>query len=201
MSSSAKRSPGKRFTLASLLTLIALASLVTACGNALPREENNVRSRWGSFEEAMQDYEKIKPYETTTEELKELGFDPYAQPNIHILSYLDIIQRFMPNQSITLDDLDPAVSFCISSRAQCVAYEAQPQSTKSKRVGNVALDIMTFRRRTLESGWSFYALILINDGIVVYKVWSGQPFVSGEKIRKNPLGPLQGIDSGILKGI
>lgn len=147
----------------------------------------------------MADYEKIKAYETTKEELKELGFDPYTQPNIRILSYLDIIQRFMPNDSITLDDLDAAVSFCIKSRDKCLAYEAQPQRTKSKRVGNVALDMMTFKRRTLASGWSFYALILINDGVVVYKVWSGEPFISGEKIRNNPLGPLQGIDSGVIQ--
>ncbi len=184
-----------------LALLVGLIVNLSGCGNALPREENNVRSRWASFEEAMADYEKIIPFETTKKELAELGFDPYTQPNIRILSYLDVIQRFMPNHSITLDDLDEAVSFCIKSRAQCIAYEAQPQKTKSKRVGNVALDMMTFKRRTLRSGWSFYALILINDGIVVYKVWSGEPIVSGEKIRKNPLGPLQGLDSSAVKQV
>ena len=184
------------------LLLIAVSTpIITGCSNALPREENNVRSRWSSFKEAMADYEKIEPYETTQDELQELGYDPYTQPNIRILSYLDIIQRFMPNQSIKLDDLDSAVSFCIKSRAKCIAYEAQPQKTRSKRVGNVVLDMMTFKRRTLRTGWSFYALIVINDGVVVYKVWSGEPFVSGEKIRKNPLGPLQGLDSGVIQQV
>ena len=147
----------------------------------------------------MADYEKIIPFETTLDALKELGFDPYSQPNIRILSYLDVIQRFMPNQSIKVDDLDDAVSFCIQSRTKCIAYEAQPQKVKSKRVGNVALDLLTFKRRTLSSGWSFYALILINDGIVVYKVWGGEPFVSGEKVRQNPLGPIQGMDPGNVR--
>ena len=185
----------------SLLILAATTPIISGCSNALPREENNIRSRWGSFEEAMADYKKIEPYETTQDELQELGYDPYTQPNIRILSYLDVIQRFMPNQSIKLDDLDSAVSFCIKSRAKCIAYEAQPQKTKSKRVGNVALDMMTFKRRTLRTGWSFYALIVINDGVVVYKVWSGEPIVSGEKIRNNPLGPLQGLDSGVIKQV
>ena len=179
--------------------LVGLTLFLTACGNALPREENNTRSRWGSFEEAMADYEKIVPFETTLSELKELGFDPYTQPNIRILSYLDVIQRFMPNQSIKLDDLDDAVSFCIKSRNGCIAYEAQPQTVKSKRVGNLALDLLTFKRRTLSSGGSFYALILINDGAVVYKVWGGEPYVSGEKIKKNPLGPIQGLDPGSVR--
>lgn len=186
---------------ASLTLLVGMVVSLAGCGNALPREEDNVHSRWNSFEEAMADYEKIVPFETTRKELTELGFDPYTQPNIRILSYLDIIQRFMPNQSISMDDLDEAVSFCIKSRAKCIAYEAHPQKTKSKRVGNVALDLMTFKRRTLRSGWSFYALILMNDGIVVYKVWSGEPIVSGEKIRKNPLGPLQGLDSGAVRQV
>ncbi len=196
----AKRNIKKPFLLATLLLLFSINIFsMTGCSNALPREEDNVGSRWNSFEEAMVDYEKIEPYVTTQRELQALGFDPYTQPNIHILSYLDIIQRFMPNQSIKLDDLDDAVSFCIRSRSKCIAYEAQPQKSKSKRVGNVALDMMTFKRRTLRSGWSFYALIVINDGIVVYKVWSGEPLVSGEKIRKNPLGPLQGLNAGSIK--
>ena len=66
-------------------------------------------------------------------------------------------------------------------------------------MGNVALDMLTFKRRTLRTGWSFYALIVINNGVVVYKVWGGEPMVSGEKIRKNPLGPLQGLDSGAIQ--
>lgn len=179
--------------------LVGLALCLSACGNALPREENNTRSRWNSFAEAMADYEKIIPFETTLDALKELGFDPYSQPNIRILSYLDVIQRFMPNQSIKVDDLDDAVSFCIQSRTKCIAYEAQPQKVKSKRVGNVFLDLLTFKRRTLSTGWSFYSLILINDGIVVYKVWGGEPFVSGEKVKKNPLGPIQGLDPGSVR--
>ncbi len=184
-----------------LLLLLVTYLTINACSSALPREESNVESRWGNFQEAMADYEKIEPYETTLKELRELGYDPYSQPNIRILSYLDIIQRFMPNQSIKLEDLDAAVSYCIKSRANCIAYEAQPQETKSKRVGNAAMDVMTFKRHTKRTGWSFYALIIINDGVVVYKVWSGEPIISGEKIRKNPLGPLQGIDSGVLKGV
>ena len=187
--------------LVALALLMAAMLLGTSCSNALPREEDNVGSRWKRFDEVRADYDKIEAYKTTLGELKQLGFDPYTQPNISILSYLDIIQRFMPNDSITLEDLDPAISFCIRSRVQCIGYEAEPRRTKSKRVGNVALDLFTFKRRTMRTGWSFYALIVINDGVVIYKVWSGQPFVSGEKIRKNPLGPIQSIDSGTIRKI
>ncbi len=184
-----------------LFTALLLGLSLYGCSNALPRTEDTTRSRWNSFAEAMADYEKIIPYVTTVEALKDLGYDPYTQPNIKILSYLDITQRFMANQSITLDDLDPGLSFCIQSRTLCQAYEARPSKTKTKRVGNVLMDLMTFKRRTIASGWSFNALVVLNDGIVVYKLWSGDPYMTGDKLRKNPLGPLQGVSGSTVKDL
>lgn len=193
------RSLYRRQAPASTLLIVLSLFLLGGCSNALPRTEDTTRTRWDHFEEALADYNKITPYETTTEELKKLGYDPYTQPNIKVLSYLDIMARFMPNQSITLDDLDPGVSFCLRSRSKCMAYEAHPQRSKTKRVGNALLDLMTFKRKTISTGWSFDALIVINDGVVVYKIWSGEPNLSGEKIRKNPLGPLQGVDGSTIR--
>ena len=64
------------------------------------------------------------------------------------------------------------------------------------------MDLLTFKRRTIVSGWSFNALIVLSDGIVVYKVWSGDPIISGDKLRKNPLGPLQGVNgSTVIKAL
>ncbi len=190
-----------RIRFSSLILALFIPILLSACSGALPRTEDTTRTRWDHFEEALADYNKIVPYETTTTELKKLGYDPYTQPNIKVLSYLDIMARFMPNQSITLDDLDPGVSFCLKAKNKCVAYEAHPKREKTKRVGNAFMDLLTFKRKTITTGWSFDALIIINDGIVVYKIWSGEPNVSGEKLRKNPLGPIQSIDSSSIKGI
>lgn len=179
--------------------LAALYISLTACSNALPRSERTMRSPWESFDEAMSAYEKIIPYETTTDDLKALGYDPYSTPNVKILSYLDVIQRFMPNNSIKQGDLDPGVDFCLKARERCLAYEATPGNSKTKREGNVLLDLMTFKRKTVDTGWFFNALIVMVDGVAVYKVWSGSPLISGEEIRKNPLGPLQGAGDAVLK--
>ncbi len=179
--------------------LAALHISLSACSNALPRSERTMRSPWDSFEEAMTAYEKIIPYETTKEDLKALGYDPYSTPNVKILSYLDVIQRFMPNNSIKQEDLDPGVDFCLKARERCLAYEATPGNAKSKRVGNVMLDLMTFKRKTVDTGWFFNALIVMVDDVAVYKVWSGSPLISGEETRKNPLGPLQGAGDAALK--
>ncbi len=184
-----------------LFSALLLGLSLYGCSNALPRTEDTTRSRWNSFAEAMADYEKITPYATTVDTLKDLGFDPFTQPNIKILSYLEITERFMPNQSITLDDLDPGLSFCLRSRSLCQAYEARPAKAKTKRVGNVFMDLLTFKRRTVASGWSFNALVVLSDGIVVYKVWSGDPVITGDKLRDNPLGPLQGVTGSTLMTI
>jgi len=47
------------------------------------------------FKEAKAAYERITPLETTHKEIHELGFDPFTTPNIRILTYLDIMNRFL----------------------------------------------------------------------------------------------------------
>ncbi len=185
----------------SAIPVLLLTAMLGACGNVLPHTEDTARTRWDYFDDALNDYNKIVPYETSVDQLKKLGYDPFSQPNIKVLSYLDIIARFMPKQSITLEDLDPGLSNCIRAQNKCLGYEAHPRRIKSKRVGNVFMDLFTFKRKTIKTGWTFDALIVIKNDTVVYKIWSGEPNVSGEKIRKNPLGPLQAINASTIRSV
>jgi hypothetical protein len=170
--------------------------LAAGCISLLPSAETTVNSPWGSFDEAKLAFDRIVPHETTAAGLKELGFDPFSTPNIEILTYLDIIQRFMPNPSIKPGDLDEDLRACISVRDCCVAYEVDVREVESWRYGNVLLDVFGFRRKTREAGWEFKALIVLRDDIVVYKLWGGKPRLNESRKRKNPLGPLQ--ESGDL---
>lgn len=72
------------------------------------------------------------------------------------------------------------------------------QSDNSHRYGNLLLDILGFRRKTHEYGWDFKGLILIKDGLVVYKLSSGEPQISRNETVRHPLGPLQELDGSIL---
>ena len=63
------------------------------------------------------------------------------------------------------------------------------------------LDLLNFKRKTLSTGWQFDALLLINEGLVVYKIWGGTPNISELKNSKNPLGPLQGVSGAVVKEI
>jgi len=181
-----------------LLIVFCLVLLVASCSGALPKSEDKIKSPWRTFDEAFAAYEKIIINESTTADLSKLGFDPYLTANVKILSYLDLLVKFMPTNSIQMEQLPISVQSCLAKQKGCKAYEAHPGTVKRKRVGNAFLDLLSFKRRTIETGWRFNALIVIDDDVAVYKIWSGIPSVNSERFRKNPLGPLQGSAGGSL---
>ena len=174
-----------------LFCILIAAMAMSGCGSMLPSSKLTYKSPWDSFEEAKSAFDKITPYETNTKEMQALGFDPFTTPNIRILTYVDIMNRFMPNPSVKKEELAEGIQFCIDAKADCSAYEFDPRVIKTQRYGNVLLDLFNFRRRSTESGWRFEALIVIVDHIVVYKLWGGNPMIDQNKETKNPLGPLQ----------
>lgn len=157
----------------------------------LPVAKSNIDSPWETFEQAKAAFDNIIVHETTREELTALHFDPFKTPNIEILTYLDIIQRFMPNSSITKEDIDAGLRTCIAAKNNCQAYEIALHKIKSQRYGNLFLDLFKFKRRAHQTGWNFSALIVIKDDVVVYKLWGGKPQIDETLYQKNPLGPLQ----------
>lgn len=182
-----------------LLISLAIFFCAAGCGVLLPSVKQTTKSPWNSFEEAKAAFDKITVNETTIQTLRELGFDPFKTSNIKILTYLDIINRFMPNPSMKNEDLDKGILDCINAKTDCKAYEFEPKIIKSKRYGNLLLDIFNFRRNTKESGWVFNALIVLVDDIVVYKMWSGRPFIDERREIRNPLGPLQSADDLLIE--
>lgn len=161
------------------------------CAGLLPTARKTVDSPWKNFYQAKNAYDEIKVGDTTTKKLKALGFDPYTNSNIQILTYVDIIQRFMFNPSIKMKDLDPGLQKCIRAGTECRAYSITPGVTFDERKGNVILDMLDFKRKTLTTGWQFQALVVMVDDTVVYKQWGGTPAINSTTNTKNPLGPLQ----------
>ena len=101
-----------------------------------------------------------------------------------------MISRFLPNNSIQKTDLPESVRGCLEAKNECQAYELDLTVTQSKRSGNLFLDIFGFLRKTR----NFKALIVLNRGTVVYKLWSGEPHLERYEKKKKPLGPLQELD-------
>lgn len=176
-----------------IISIILVSIWLNACSGLLPTLDKKNQSPWTSFAAAKASFDKIVPQETTHDDLKKLGFDPFETPNMKLITYLDIIQKFIPNESISFDDLDPGIQACLKAKADCHGYEVTPQEIKNERYGNVLLDLFNFRRKTKISGWRFSALIVLKNGLVVYKLWGGEPNVLEYEDKKNPLGPLQDI--------
>jgi len=122
-----------------------------------------------------------------------LGFDVRKATNVEILSYLGVTAHFMPRNSIGLQDLDPSVRTCIQRRERCTGYLFKLERRQEQRVGNVALDALSFSRTTVTSGWSAEALFLVENGTVMYKLLSGSPKLDTVRERVQPLGPLQDL--------
>ena len=181
------------------LTIIFFPVFLSGCSSLLPRSENTTEGPWQNYQEAQQVFDQIIPYQTTFEDLKKLKLDPASNPNITILTYSDVVRRFIPSPSVSADDLAPGVKECIMAKAACKGYEVVQRTIKRKRSGNFWLDFTNFKRIVDVTGWSFSGVILAKGDIVVYTLAGGQPVIHGIEKNKNPLGPLQGSGEGALR--
>jgi hypothetical protein len=178
-----------------VLAAVAALLLTAGCGSLHTSGRTTTKSPWPDFAAAKTAFDRIEPGRTTLAELRALGFDPYTNPNVRILNYLDIQNRFLPNPSIRVGDLPPPVRQSLDAQEQSVAYELDLTVTSSQRYGNLFLDVLAFNRKTHETGWNFKALVLLNHDTVLYKLWSGQPHVDRHEQKKKPLGPFQEINA------
>lgn len=173
-----------------------LVASLAACASApsvLPEERSFVQTPFTTYQEAYEAYDNVRLAETTKGQLFTTGYDFATLPNVKELSYLDLIETFMPRDNVTFDDLDPKLRACLKARASCKGYLLQPSHIELDRVGSVMLDVLNFRRTEVTSGWQAQALFVMHNDVVVYKLWSGTQNVSETRQQTNPLGPFQNL--------
>ena len=182
------------------VTRIALLLLASGCAQLLPRTQAEVDSPWKSFEQARDAIESIEPGRTTTADLRGLGIDPYASPNVQLLTYSDITLRFPVN--IPHERLDAGLRECLEAGKACTGYSINVREVKRERVGGFWADAFGFKRVVEVTGWSFNALVLLVGDRVVYTLYGGQPQVREHEVTRQPLGPAQNFgDSLPLKDL
>lgn len=185
---------------AALILTMTAVLLSSGCRTFLQSSHTSTKTSWTNYTQAQAAFDKVKPSQTKMADLKALGFDP-ASPNMKILTYVDVMQRFLPTPAITKADLDPNVRECIEARDGCQALELELDEIKGKHIGNIWLDVFGFRRVNHETGWCFKALLLIKNDVVVYKLSSGQPVVDRTEKTVKPLGPFQELDTYVSRGV
>ncbi|MGH8528338.1 MAG: hypothetical protein ACRETN_00640 [Nevskiales bacterium] len=179
------------------LALLGLVFLLGGCAFLLPKSDTTTESPFNEFPGVQLGFEKVVAGKTKLSELSALGFDPVKTPNIRRLTYPELMVVFLPNPSLRLQDVDPAVRRCFAKRDDCYGLQLRPEEVHNKRVGNAFLDIFGFRRETHTTGWYFQALFVVQGETVVYKLWSGETNVFKTQLERNPLGPLQNVTPSI----
>lgn len=168
------------------------ALLVAGCAALLPTSREQVVSPWGSFAEAEAAIEKIVPYETRRGDLGKLGISPHDNPNVTLLTYSDVALRFPIGNAVPADRLARGIRECLAAGDACTGLAIAVRQIRRDRKGNFWLDALNFRRETEVTGWSFNALLLLVDDLVVFKSHGGQPVIEERESSRQPLGPFQG---------
>jgi hypothetical protein len=174
-----------------LLALFA-AGAISGCVELLPKAQSEVTNPWKSFEQAKKSIDGIVPYRTTAADLRAQGIDPYADANVKLLTFSDIVLRFPITGAIGQDKLDPGLRECLTAGKHCIGYSINVSDARHDRIGNFWLDALNFVRVVETTGWSFNALILLVDDRVVFTLVGGEPIIHQLDTNKQPLGPLQG---------
>lgn len=175
--------------LVSLSFMLAVA-LAAGCTALLPKAKSETEAQWKTFDEIKRTYDSIQPGVTTLKELKQLGFDPFANKNVAVLHYSDVLSKYAPS-SLREELLDPGIRECLQALVKCSAYAIEYRQSRRTRVGNFFLDFINYERRTEITGWRFGAVVVLVGDRVVYKSWNGVPTISEVEETNNPLGPVQ----------
>jgi hypothetical protein len=188
-----------------LLLSLSLAALA-GCSSLLPKTtetSGDTKTAWQSYQQAEQSFARITPRVTTVAELRAQHLDPRQNANMRIVPRYEVVQLFMVNGTMTAADLDDGVRECLEAQAACTAWEINQQAVQKRRSGNAALDMLRVRRETENSGWRFSGLLLVKDGVVIYKLTGGQPRILEYAHSEDRLGPLQLVGSKLnaLNGI
>ncbi len=186
---------------ARLAAIIGVTLALVGCGGLglLPHGSDlSSNETCKNYNDVVVAYSNIVPGQTREAELSKLGFDATLQPNAEQISYLGVIERFMPRDSIRFDHLASPVRDCIQAQERCSAYVFHPSRLEKERMGSVFLDLLGFERTTLDHGWAAEVVLLVQDGRVAYKVMSGKPNIQDYHDKVQPLGPFQDLGNAVV---
>ena len=186
---------GTRRTARIVISVTFMLSLVGCGGLGLLPHESKVSANqnFQTYDQVTAAFATIVPGETRVSDLSKLGFDTATTPNVEVLSYLGVIERFMPRNSLSFDHLAQPVQACIEAQERCSAFVFHPDHIESHRFGSFVLDLLGFERSTLNTGWAAEVVVLVQDGHVAYKLMSGRPRIEDTNETFQPLGPLQDL--------
>jgi hypothetical protein len=174
------------------IVAVLAAAFLSGCSTMLPRSRAEDVSHFKTYEDARVALERVTPYRDTLVEARALGFDVADNSNVREVPYPQWVGTLV-NPNVPLDHADVGIRDCLAAELACRAYLFRFSRIEEDRTGNFVVDFLNFRRVTHRHGWRFEGLMLVRDGVVLFRNHGGEPRVEFVEDRRNPLGPLQGI--------
>ncbi|HUO97621.1 MAG TPA: hypothetical protein VMU01_03090 [Rhizomicrobium sp.] len=175
-----------------------MAAMLAGCASAvLPHESSNDTAKFATYEQVMASYNGIALGKTGLNDLPALGFDTRTTPNVEVLSYTEIVDHFLPSETMRLEQAPVAARRCLETQDRCSAYIIHLQHSQKQRNGGVVPDLLGVERDTVTNGWSAKIVLVLQDNVVVYKEMSGIPNSEEHHDTTQPLGPLQDLSKSI----
>jgi hypothetical protein len=134
-----------KISLLAVAGVLAFLLIATCEAFSLPRD-GGAHAGFTSLQQFRAAYARVAPGITAESELARLGFNLAAR-DTRTLSYLGVMERFMPHDSQAFDRLDPAMRACFEAQDGCTARIFRMESTR--------------------------IVLLLHDGRVAYKTISG----------------------------
>jgi hypothetical protein len=162
-----ERSGSLRYGASIIFLVGALAFVGSAVLTLFSHETDSAPSKSSTVAELVAAYAHIQPGLTPASQLARLGFETGADR----LSYLAVLEHFMPRDSVAFDRLDAAVRECVDARDRCTAMVFRATAYAQAPPG---------RGLVTELGLGVSAAVrmpqvtlLIRDGRVAFKSISG----------------------------
>jgi hypothetical protein len=167
-----QRSGSFRYATSIAIFVVMLALLGCGALTLLPRQSDNA-GEIKSLKDLASAYARVQPGLTRASQLAALGFDT-ATPNVEVLSYFGVMERFMPRDSTSFDRLNTAIKDCIiEARDRCTAIVMTAGDGNRSHGGGV-LAAIGFGPAAAAAQVPEVTL-LVQNGRVAYKMISGMP--------------------------
>jgi hypothetical protein len=167
------------FRYATTIAISVVALALVGCGALmlLPQHGETI-SHLKTPNDLASAFARVQPGETRASQLSSLGFDT-TTPNVHVLSYLGLIERYMTGDSRKFDKLDIALQDCIESRDRCTGFVFRPDDQPAVHHGVLATFGLS-SANAAEPGAE--AIIIVRNGRVAYKAISGLPASAASRL-------------------
>lgn len=178
-----QRSGSNRYATSIAILVVTLA--VVGCGalTLLPRQPDSSATEIKSLKELASAYARVLPGQTRASQLAALGFDT-STPNVQMLSYLGVMERYMTGASTNFDRLDAALQNCIETRDRCTAFVFKPGDQAR---GGGMFASLGFGANA--AGRAVEVTLLVQNGRVAYKMMTGLPEAPAPRRVATPVLP------------